>query len=115
MLLMISILNSSDISLMCEVIYFKIRSTFASELILRSVEIASVAIHRFGSFIRASKSAKLASRNLLWTFAILFNVLSAANLTLLRELDKKRWRMVRALVSSWVVAFSRSQRALAAS
>lgn len=75
-----TILNSSEISLRKEEMDFMRRSTEPSEPVLRRVVMASVAMERFTSWIRFSRSRLQAVTALGCAIATLLRVRTAANL-----------------------------------
>mmetsp|Transcript_2163 Transcript_2163/g.6155 ORF Transcript_2163/g.6155 Transcript_2163/m.6155 type:complete len:209 (+) Transcript_2163:566-1192(+) len=110
-----TILNSSAISDMKEVICFMRRSTPDSEPVLRSVVIASVAIDRFESLMSPSMSMLHGVTASGCTIATLLSVRTAAKRSEGLGEQRKSWRTVTAGASSRCVTPVSEQIADAAS
>jgi len=110
-----TILNSSAISDMKEVICFISRSTPDSEPVLSSVVIASVAIERFESLISPSMSMLHGVTASGWTIATLLSVRTAAKRSVGLGEQRKSCSTVTAGASSRCVTPEREQMAVAAS
>jgi len=110
-----TILNSSAISLMKEVICFMRRSTPDSEPVLSRVVIASVAIERFESLISPSISILHGVTASGWTIATLLSVRTAAKRSVGLGEHRKSWSTVMAGASSRCVTPVSEQMAEAAS
>src|SRR5699024_1838693 len=110
-----TILNSSDISDIKEAICFISRSTELSLPVFKRVVIASVAIDRFGSVIRFSRSTLHDITSFGWFIAILLRARTAANRLVRLVLQSISCRTEMAELSSFFPVQRRLMIALAAS